>query len=524
MIEERDSKVFWAVMLALLLLTRLPAMASYLSVDNVNLAFSLEKFDPRIHQPQPPGYPFFVAFGKIVNLVFRDPERTFVAISILVSALCLPVVFLLTRRMFTPWAGGAATFLLLVNPVFWFSAFDGPLRPNLALFSLLTAYCCWRCWNGEKRFAMWGALALGVGSGFRPDLLAFLLPLWLISTWLGTKSFRTIAAAGAVLAAVVLIWTSATVIAVGGIQSFRETMVGYTVDQSQGESIVLGSGIGAWLRQVNRLVIWNILGVVTWVWTVPFYLKNRDPLPAIGSQAKFLFAWLVPGLIVQALVHVAAPGHTLFSIPAVCVVGGYVLSRVRSRDLMLASALVLNAILFLNFLSLPAEVPAAGQRGPSLMNAFLFASFESSLGWIRFADDVARTSLKEIEEFTPKDRPCLIITTDTYVSNWFMNWRIGRYYLPKRDFWILFSRGSSNGVQRIRRDAVVETIESHSFKLPLLKGGRILWMVEPDSEVFKRLASVYRLNGGRYVFYTDITDDTPSVTLNGIEIIPNGIQ
>jgi hypothetical protein len=57
-----------------------------------------------------------------------------------------------------------------------------------------------------------------------------------------------------------------------------------------------------------------------------------------------------------------------------------------------------------------------------------------------------------------------------------------------------------------------------------LKGGRILWLVEPDSEVFKRLASVYRLNGGRYVFYTDITDDTPSVTLNGIEIIPNGIQ
>jgi dolichyl-phosphate-mannose-protein mannosyltransferase len=525
MIEERDSKLFWAVMLALLLLTRLPLMASYLSVDNVNLAFSLEKFDPRIHQPQPPGYPFFVAFGKIVNFLFRDPERTFVAISILVSALCLPIVFLLTRRMFTPWAGAAATFLLLVNPVFWFSGLDGPLRPNLALFSLLTAYCCWRCWNGEKRFATWGALALGVGSGFRPDLLAFLLPLWLISTWLGTKSFRTIAAAGAVLAAVVLIWASATVIAMGGIQSFRETMIGYTVDQSQAESIVLGSGMLAWLRQVNRLVIWNILGLVTWIWAVPFCLKNRDGLSAIGSQTKFLFAWLVPGLIVQALVHVAAPGHTLFSVPAVCVVGGYVLSRVRSRDLMLASALVLNVMLFLNFLSLPVDAAApAGQRAPSLMNAFLFGTFESSLGQVRWLDDVSRTSLKEIEELTPKDRPCMIITTDTYVNNWFMNWRIARYYLPNRDFWVLFSRGTSNGVQRIRRDAVVETIENNSVKLPISKGGRVLWLVEPDSEVFKQLASVYKLSGGRYVFFTDITADSPSITLKGVEIIPNGIQ
>src|SRR5262245_58877466 len=303
--ERQDKRFFWVAVFALLLLTRLPAMANYLSVDNVNLAFSLENFDPRIHQPQPPGYPFFVAFGRIFNLVLRDPERTFVFISVLVSGPCLPVAFKLGKRMFSAWAGTAAAFLLLVNPVFWFSGLDGPLRPNLALFSLLTAYCCWRCWNGEKLYALWGAVALGIGSGFRPDLIAFLLPLWLISTWLGTKSFRTIVAAGTVLAAVVLIWTSATIIAVGGIHSFQETMVGYTVEQSQGKSIVLGSRLGAWLRQVSRLVIWNILGVVTWVWAVPFYLKHRDPLPAIGSQAKFLFAWLVPGLIVQALIHVA---------------------------------------------------------------------------------------------------------------------------------------------------------------------------------------------------------------------------
>src|SRR5438270_7079311 len=110
--DERQGYTFFAILiLALLLLTRIPAMASYLSIDNVNLAFSLEKFDPRIHQPQPPGYPFFVAFGKIVNVVFRDPERTFVAISIVVSALCLPIAFLLAQRMFSAWAGAAAAFL-----------------------------------------------------------------------------------------------------------------------------------------------------------------------------------------------------------------------------------------------------------------------------------------------------------------------------------------------------------------------------------------------------------------------------
>src|SRR5215467_2435755 len=176
--EREDYKYFWIVVLALLLLTRLPAMARYLSIDNVNLAFSLEKFDPRIHQPQPPGYPFFVLFARIVNVIFRDAERTFVAISLIVSALCLPVAYGLGKRMFSEWAGGAAVFLLLVNPVFWQSELDGPLRPHLALFSLLTAYCCWRCWHRDNPSALSSALALSQRRRLLADVIAFLFALW----------------------------------------------------------------------------------------------------------------------------------------------------------------------------------------------------------------------------------------------------------------------------------------------------------------------------------------------------------
>src|SRR5215510_811119 len=92
--ERRDQRIFWIVLFALLLLTRIPAMAAFLSIDNVNLAFSLEKFDPRIHQPQPPGYPLFVLFGRIVNILFRDAERTFIVISLIVSAICLLLAFM----------------------------------------------------------------------------------------------------------------------------------------------------------------------------------------------------------------------------------------------------------------------------------------------------------------------------------------------------------------------------------------------------------------------------------------------
>src|SRR5437870_10218186 len=106
--EQRDYKLFWVILVGLLLLTRVPAMAAYLSIDNVNLAFALEKFDPRIHQPHPPGYPFFVLFGRVVNIFLHNAERAFVVISLLVSGLCLPLAYKLGEKMFSRWAGAAA--------------------------------------------------------------------------------------------------------------------------------------------------------------------------------------------------------------------------------------------------------------------------------------------------------------------------------------------------------------------------------------------------------------------------------
>ncbi len=131
---------FWALITVLIALTRISASAEYFSIDNVNLALALEKFDPNNHQPQPPGYPFFVASARLVNFFFHDAQLTFLAVSLLVTGLCLLVIVALGERLFTERAGQTAALLLLFNPVFWQSGLDGPLRLNLALFSLLVAY------------------------------------------------------------------------------------------------------------------------------------------------------------------------------------------------------------------------------------------------------------------------------------------------------------------------------------------------------------------------------------------------
>ncbi len=513
----------------LLLLTQVVASARFLSVDNVNLAFALEYFDPLNHQPQPPGYPLFVLFARGVNFVLRNVEYTFLFISVLTSGLCLAVISALGKRMFSESSGKAAVLLLLVNPVFWQTGATSPLRPFLALFSLLTAYCAWRCWHGEARFAFWGAVCVGAGAGFRPELLPFLFPLWLVSSWVGTRSLKTVALGTAALVSIVSIWTAGLVVAVGGVQALARLLSDYLVVQSKAQSLVLGASLRAGLRQVGRVAVWNGTAVFWWIWALP-YLLRRGRRVLNGRVILFVAVWILPGLVMQVLVHGDHPGHTLFSVPALCLMGAHVVTTLgkrfgsesdslQTREAWFAGALVINVMLFLNFFPMPDPQPNRDGR-PSAVNTAAFAVNEASMGSIRSMDDVAFATLEELRKFTPAGRPSVIVSSDLARKNWFLNWRILRYYEPDREIWSLVDDASPKTALRIKRYGYLESVSGDPAPIPVPKGGRILWVLEPLGLFDDELRESVSVFGGRYVAYSDLPDDAVPFKVAGFEFRP----
>jgi len=514
---QRPSRAFWILLAVFILITRVPVAARYLSIDNVNLAYALDKFDPRIHQPQPPGYPFFVLFAKLLNFAIRDPEITFLVISVLVSFLCLPVIYALGARMFEPWVGQAAVWLLAVDPVFWFSALDGPLRPNLALFSLLSGYCAWRAWHGEDRFVYWGAVALGVGSGIRPDLLVYLGPVWLVSAIIGSRSIRTLAIGCALLALVGLAWVGALVYAVGGPSELYALIQSYLVEQSQGGSVVMGATSTGWIGQVKNLVGWNSLAVLPWIWAVPLFLVAKQRVHLVSAHTVFLKIWIVPGLIAQALIHVAAPGHTLFSIPVLCLAGAYVLrvglDRWQAADTGLLAAVAVSLMFFLHFIPLPSP---DSKGGP--WDAFSVVSFETSLENIRWVDDIHGSTLREIRNLSTPDRRSIILTQDMARKNWYLNWRIARYYLPDTEIRVLVDERQPMHTLTIRGSTTGTAVPGTDVPVP--RQSRLLWVLEAGAPLHTALSKANLLRGGPRVFYTDIEADTMPFSVSEFRIVP----
>src|SRR5512135_268363 len=100
-----ESRPIFAVLVlsglvALIGITRVPMAPKQLFLfDNVNLALALDHFNPRAHQPQPPGYPAFVTQARLLRAVFETPEHTFLVCSLLAAVLAPFVLILLGSRM-----------------------------------------------------------------------------------------------------------------------------------------------------------------------------------------------------------------------------------------------------------------------------------------------------------------------------------------------------------------------------------------------------------------------------------------
>ena len=521
---------FWALITVLIALTRISASAEYFSIDNVNLALALEKFDPNNHQPQPPGYPFFVASARLVNFFFHDARLTFLALSLLVTGLCLLVIVALGERLFTERAGQTAALLLLFNPVFWQSGLDGPLRLNLALFSLLVAYYSWRAWNGEQRCVLLGACALGIGSGFRPDLLLYLFPLWVVSALIGSRSRKWLAGGMGIFSAIVLIWTGALVYAVGGPAQLLVLIRNYLADPST-QFTPLNIADQRWTRQISRLVTWNGLAIIGWVWSVPIAFLQNLPIRLLLRRTQFIFMaiWLVPGLFVEAILHVANPGHTLFSVPALCLVGSASIGAAAGwlsrsdpsqiAEISLVAALLVSVLLFLNYYPLP---PATATHGllQSIDNAIAYATFETSISSVRDMSNLTRETLKELSAMTPTNAHWMIVTSDVYEKNWFTNWRIIRYYAPQADIWVMADQRQPKMALHVRRDKAVGEAVGDVYNIEVPEGSRIIWLVEPEGPVRRELEKLQNFKPGRYLSYTDIPANTAPFQISDFRFVP----
>ena len=180
----------------------LPFLAPSLEdIDSINFALGLHDFDVAAHQPHPPGYPVYIAMGRLSSAVLArlapslDLARSDALALAFWSAVAGVVALLAAHSLFAALAadgferrtGSAprghaiwATALLAVAPLFWMSGLR-PLSDLPGLAAALSSQALLVAGFRQPRALILGALLTGVTAGIRVQSLALTMPLLLIA-------------------------------------------------------------------------------------------------------------------------------------------------------------------------------------------------------------------------------------------------------------------------------------------------------------------------------------------------------
>jgi hypothetical protein len=156
--------------------------ASLEDVDSINFALGLRQFDVARHQPHPPGYPVYIAIGRLARAAIGDEARALAAISGIAGALGVFALIALFARIDpsrSPRWPIAAALLTVTSPLYWFTA-ARPLSDVAGLVPAFAIQAMTIAAASESRIVAASALA-GAATGMRLQVAWLTLPLLVLA-------------------------------------------------------------------------------------------------------------------------------------------------------------------------------------------------------------------------------------------------------------------------------------------------------------------------------------------------------
>jgi hypothetical protein len=220
------------------LAAHLPSLAPSLEdIDSINFALGLRDFDPARHQPHPPGFPVYIAVGRLLLAIvsavsgaltpIAAEALTLSLLSAVAGAAALAAAAVIfrqsgpTERREATWAVA----LLAASPLFWLSGLR-PMSDLPGLAVTLAAQALILKGNSDRRYLVPGAIVAGLAAGIRVQSLCLTVPLLMWSlirhrksgvAWLLTRPVAALAVGG-------LAWGVPLVADSGGIAGYLDAL------------------------------------------------------------------------------------------------------------------------------------------------------------------------------------------------------------------------------------------------------------------------------------------------------------
>lgn len=307
--------------------------------DTINLAMGVEEFNVARYRPHPPGYPVYIALGKLSTSIVTtlrpgyDRDRRAAVglawVSILSGAAGLFVFAWLWRLLgVAPWWASLAAIATAATPLYWFTA-ARPLTDIPGLVASVTAQVLLLLGLSRQRSTpsaalLAGGLVTGVAIGIRSQTMWLTLPLcaWVGVALLARRDWRPLGAMAAGLAAGTLIWFVPMVHLTGGLPEYLRILTGQGRHDFSGVEMLATHPSWRLVRESlaqTFLAPWQLIG---WSWLVGVLgmAGLLRPAPDRWRHTAIVGLLVLPYLVFHLLFHEVET--TRYSLPTAAMLTG----------------------------------------------------------------------------------------------------------------------------------------------------------------------------------------------------------
>ena len=323
-------------------------------LDSVNFALAIGRFDPRVHQPHPPGYFLYICLGRLLNYLVHDANLSLVILSILASIASVILIYKLALDWFGPRAATFAGLLFLFSPLAWFHGTVALTYSVEGAASALLGFMCWRIDRGNTNFVLPTAIALGIVAGVRPSSILFLGPLFFYS--LRHVPLKRILLGIAALAVTATAWFLPMIRASGGFAAYFGALASLWRMVPSKDTVFNSSPVTSVARAI----------VIVFIYFLCFGAASLAPLGAQYGTARadrskklFTAVWIVPALCFFTFIFLKLvnSGYLLLVAAPACIwLGAWVSDWYEHpawprplKHALIAVCAVVNVIIFLVF-------------------------------------------------------------------------------------------------------------------------------------------------------------------------------
>src|ERR1035437_3592115 len=259
-------------------------------IDSVNFALGMDRFDPRVYQPHPPGYFLYICLGRLLNIPLHDANLALVILSIFAGCGTVLIVYQFALEWFGFRAAQFAGALFLLSPLAWFHGTVALTYSVEAFFSAAVGLLCWRIYCGRGNLVFAAAILLGISAGIRPSSLLFLGPLFLFSLLHAPK--RRLAGI-VVLAATLIAWFLPMIAVSGGFRAYFGALFSLW-GMVPAKATVFNSSPATSIARAFTIVLIYLLGFGA-ASIAPLGAMYRTE-PSDPRKKIFTWVWMAPAL------------------------------------------------------------------------------------------------------------------------------------------------------------------------------------------------------------------------------------